>query len=82
MSDVRTLLTTAIRSFGSEAKLAQAAGVTQQSINEAKLKGRVGPRMAIAIETATGGQISKSDLRPDLWPLESPHAHLHAGGAE
>ena len=26
---------------------------------------------AIKIETATGGQVTRSELRPDLWPQEA-----------
>lgn len=31
---------------------------------------RAGPAMAMAIEQHTGGEVSKSTLRPDLWPIE------------
>ena len=62
------LIKTAIAKLGSEQKLAAAAGVTQASVNEAKRRGRVGVRMALGIERATGGEISKSALRPDVWP--------------
>jgi len=39
----------------------------------AVLRGDVqaGPTLAIAIEEATKGEISRSDLRPDLWPHAS-----------
>lgn len=70
MSNVTTLIQSAISLFGSEPKLAAAAGVSQSSINECKHKNRVGPRVALGIHNATHGAISKSDLRPDLWPRE------------
>jgi DNA-binding transcriptional regulator YdaS (Cro superfamily) len=31
---------------------------------------KAGPAMAQKIDAATGGKISKSELRPDLWPAE------------
>jgi DNA-binding transcriptional regulator YdaS (Cro superfamily) len=66
--DTRSLIEAAIAKFGSETKLAKAAGVAQASINEAKRKGQVGHRLASAIDLATGGAVSKHDLRPDIWP--------------
>jgi DNA-binding transcriptional regulator YdaS (Cro superfamily) len=65
---VTTLIEAAIAKLGTETKLALAAGVSQATINEAKRTGRVGPRTAIGIDRATGGEISKTVLRPDLWP--------------
>ena len=58
----------AIRELGSQHKLALAAGVSQPVVNEAKRTGKIGPRLAKGIEAATNGAISKSNLRPDLWP--------------
>lgn len=68
MSDISDLVKAAIAILGSQAKLASAAGVSQPVISEAALTGKVGPRLAMGIEKATAGQISKSRLRPDLWP--------------
>lgn len=41
------------------------------------------PHMAIKIEEATNGTVSRSALRPDLWPAPSPLAQAHErdGGA-
>jgi DNA-binding transcriptional regulator YdaS (Cro superfamily) len=58
----------AVSLLGSEAKLAAAAGVAQATINEAKHTGTVGPKLAMGLDRATGGRISRSALRPDLWP--------------
>lgn len=66
--DKRSLIEAAIAKFGTETKLAEAAGVSQPTINEAKRSGRVGHRLAAAIDQATEGEISKHDLRPDIWP--------------
>lgn len=65
--NVSHLIKSAIDMFGSETKLASAIGFAQPSINDAKRKGRVGPLMALAIDKATEGRISKHELRPDLW---------------
>lgn len=66
-----TLVAEAIKQFGSEQKAADAFGVSQPVVNEAKHTGRVGPKLAMGIDKATAGKISKSDLRPDLWPREA-----------
>lgn len=70
MTDVQALIEKAIRLFGTEAKTAKAAGVTQPVVNEAKKTGRVGPKLALGLHRATGGEINKATLRPDLWSDE------------
>jgi DNA-binding transcriptional regulator YdaS (Cro superfamily) len=52
---------------GSEAKLAKAIGLSQPLINKARKSGHAGPKLAIAIHQFTKGEVSASDLRPDLW---------------
>jgi len=62
----------------SQDKLAAACGFSQAAISQAKIYGRVSPRLAIAIHRATGGAVPGSALRPDLWrrpehvPVEAP----------
>lgn len=68
MRSITTLIEAAIEEFGSETKLANAAGVAQASINESKKKNRIGHKLALAIDAATDGKVSKHDLRPDIWP--------------
>ena len=68
MADVAEIIASLVAQFGSEAKAARAVGVSQPVIHEAKKTGRVGPRTAIGIEAATNGAVSRSALRPDLWP--------------
>ena len=72
MNDVSELLQQAIDRFGSETAAAKAAGVSQPTLNEAKKIGRAGPKLAMGIDKATDDEISKSALRPDLWPPENP----------
>lgn len=74
MASVKTLIERAIDQFGTETNLARAAGVAQPSINQAKHTGKIGHRLAAAIDRATGGKISKHELRPDIWPSEDDAA--------
>lgn len=53
---------------GSQSALARLVGVTQGAVNKWVRGGGVDPVNALRIEAATGGVVSKSDLRPDLWP--------------
>lgn len=54
---------------GSQADLAKACGVTQQSIWQAKETNRCSAELAMAIEKATAGKVTALELRPDLpWP--------------
>lgn len=73
MTAFREHIERAVQFKGSQEKLAEAAGCSQQQIsyllNEAKT---ITPEMAIAIDRATGGEISKFALRPDLAALFAP----------
>lgn len=62
------LIEAAIKSKGSEAKLAAAAGCSQNAIWAAKRAGRVSAELATKIEAATDGEFPRWKLRPDLWP--------------
>lgn len=62
-----TYITQAITLLGSEAKLGAAAGVSQHAIWSAKRKGRVSAELAIKIERATEGKVTRAQLRPDLF---------------
>lgn len=57
----------AIRIAGSEAKLAEKTGFSQPAINKAKRKGRASAELAKAIDVALNGEVTKEQLRPDLW---------------
>ena len=74
MEQIKILIEQAIEQFGSEARLAAAAGVSQPVVNEAMRTGRCGPKLAIGIDAATSGSISKASLRPDLWGAPAPEA--------
>lgn len=68
MSVISRYVEEAVAKFGSQRKLAIAAGVAQPTIHKAIKTGRVGVRLAQGIHHATRGQITKTMLRPDLWP--------------
>jgi DNA-binding transcriptional regulator YdaS (Cro superfamily) len=75
---VKLLLEQAIKHCGSQAKLADACGIKQSSIWQAKETDRCSARLAMAVERATDGKVTARQLRPDLpWPLQTEHA----GGA-
>ena len=59
----------AIKSAGSQHKLAQATGYSQHAIWHAHKRGRPTAEMAIRIERATNGQVKARDLRPDIFPI-------------
>lgn len=66
---VTELLERAIELCGSQAKLAEACGVKQPSIWQAKDTGRCSAELAMAVEKATDGKVTAAQLRPDLpWP--------------
>ena len=65
----------AIKIVGSQTALAEACGVKQQHVSywlhEAK---RIPAEQVLSIERATGHQVSRHDLRPDIYPKEADNA--------
>jgi DNA-binding transcriptional regulator YdaS (Cro superfamily) len=61
----------AISICGSQASLAASCDLSQASISNMR-RGlqKVSAECAIAIERATRGQVTRHDLRPDLYPRE------------
>lgn len=49
-------------------------GISRQSIYNAQDRNMIGPKLAIIIEKWTSGEISRSDLRPDLWEKSDIYA--------
>lgn len=68
MSETESLFRKAIDIAGSETRLAKAIGYSQHAVWTARKRGRPSAEMAVAIDKFTQGQVSKHDLRPDLWP--------------
>lgn len=63
----------AIRIAGSQVELARICGVTQPSVSLWIKRGKVMPaEFVLKVEAATG--VSRHLLRPDIYPVEVPHA--------
>ncbi len=68
METTQTLaLLAAIEACGNAIQLARAIGVTPQAITFWKRRGRVPAERVIAVEAATGGRVTRDQLRPDLY---------------
>lgn len=69
----KTPLQRAIAKAGSQAALARLTGISQPNFSRWLKAGRPVPaEAAIAIEKAVG--VSRTELRPDLWPAEDAAA--------
>ena len=75
---ITRLLERAIIFAGSEAKLGVLTGYSQNAIWYAKRNGRVSAELAIAVDRVTNGVISKSALRPDVFPPDMPRLSAEA----
>ena len=62
-----TALDTAIELLGSQQALADALGIRSPSITEWKQRSRVPAARCRAIEDATQGRVTCTDLRPDIF---------------
>ena len=71
----------AISTVGGVGKLALALGVTQPVISNWRARGTTPDAIhCVAIERATGGAVTRRDLRPDDWHLIWPElAHKDVG---
>lgn len=61
----------AIAVMGNQSALARALGVSPQAVNQ-WLKSKVPAERVLDIEAATSGQVTRHDLRPDIYPLDDP----------
>ena len=56
----------------SQVAVARAVGVSPQAVSEILRRGkRVPAEWCLALEQATGGAVTRHDLRPDLYPNDS-----------
>ena len=68
MTDIQKLLRDAVEKAGSQAKFAEAVGLSQQGVSYLlRNSDRIAAETAIAIERATNGEIRREQLRPDLF---------------
>lgn len=66
----KTHIKRAVEIAGSQKKLATAIGCSPNAIIEARKRGQVSWKMALRIDELSNGEISKHDLRPDVF---GPH---------
>lgn len=70
----RETIKRAIKIVGTQSKLAQLAGISQQMVS--KLLNNpdfpISPKTAVAIENATDKGVNRKELKPDDWPLIWP----------
>lgn len=75
MSTFRDHVSRAVDLKGSQQKLAEAIGCSQQQISYLlKEADRISAEMAIKIERATAGQVRREELRPDLYAADAGQA--------
>jgi len=53
--------------LGGQVKLADALGVTPQAVYLWKKSGKVPAERVLAVEAATGGGVTRHELRPDIF---------------
>jgi len=58
----------AVSLVGGQSALARIIGIKPQSVRHWVVSGLVPPRRVIAIEEATGGKVTRQELRPDIYP--------------
>jgi hypothetical protein len=63
--NARKLLQAAIDDYGSEAKLGEATGYTQNAIHQAKRRGTVTWEMATVLDHVSGGRYPRRELCPE-----------------
>ena len=55
---------------GSQAELARRIGVTPMTVSQWKTRKSIPPQYVLLIEAATAYQVSRHELRPDIYPVE------------
>lgn len=71
-TDVASPLDRCVQILGSKSAVARAVGIKPQSAIEIiNNGGRVPAEWCIPLERATEGQVSRNELRPDIYPLEA-----------
>jgi DNA-binding transcriptional regulator YdaS (Cro superfamily) len=75
--DLKTYITSGAR--GRAAKLAADIGVSPSMLSQmANGDCAINPKRCVAIGTATQGQVSRKDLRPDDWQDICPELAIHS----
>ena len=71
MSSLKSQIERAIGHYGSQAKLAEAMGCSQQQIAYLLKASSISAEMALKIDAATNGVVSKHELRADIFGASS-----------
>jgi DNA-binding transcriptional regulator YdaS (Cro superfamily) len=72
MPNLKSHIERAIGHYGSQAKLAEAMGCSQQQIAYLLKASSISAEMALKIDAATNGEVSKHKLRPDIFGKAPP----------
>ncbi|WP_313534521.1 YdaS family helix-turn-helix protein [Haematobacter sp.] len=67
MQTIRPHIERAIRIYGSQARLADVMGCSQQQISYLLNAKSISAEMAKMVDEATGGRVSRHALRPDIY---------------
>lgn len=68
-SDWKSHVQRAVDHLGSQNQLAEAMGCSQSKVSWLLVTAKqISAEDAVAIDRATGGEVTKTELRPDLWP--------------
>lgn len=78
MTKRTTAIERAVQAAGGRAKLADACGVRYQAVEKWVRLDRVPAERVLQIEEATGGAVSRHELRPDLYPRPETLSELRA----
>lgn len=62
----------AARIVGGQSALARKLGCTPQAVSKMCASGKVPAERVIAVEEAVEGQVTRNELRPDLYPAKEP----------
>lgn len=63
--------TRAAAAAGGQSALARSLGCTPQAVQRMCATGRIPAERVLQIESATNGLITRHELRPDLYPIET-----------
>lgn len=58
------------KACGSQAELARQLGIGVAAVTHWKRRGRIPADRVLAIERITAGQVTRHEMRPDLYPVE------------
>lgn len=58
------------KACGSQAELARQLGIGVAAVTHWKRRGRIPAGRVLAIERITKGQVTRHEMRPDLYPVE------------